>query len=553
MIKRGIRFIETFFAKHALKEYWIPLGSVLLVNKLLNVYYLKWMVKGKAFFLTDYLGGHECCKNFTSVYHTASFIFSSLDNVYFSVPILFLTFFLFINRKKNQWMSLDEQLRKPTYIFVIFISAFSTWFYALSHYNFFLNSYFVFDRALLAILFVLLLRNTWLFPAFVYCITLWFMQFSYPLEQNSINDKKIIYEILIVFISFLCVNSYSKRGLWLFWVPVFALIGSNYLYPAVAKIQISPSITTWVLENDLSAHTVFAYDRGWFSWLSDSARQNTLHFFSKYTQVICSLTMVIEVGAVLLFVNRKLAIVLLFCFCCFHLGVFLESGIFFWKWISFNTALIFLLIVFKENFKPLFNGRFLVVGTFLICSAEYFFNPVKLGWWDYRYKNGFDYYVEDVTGKTFRISGSQIKPYEQTFTFQRLFYLVPDSVPIIDYFKLGYNGFHYLNNVTDTNEVRALLCNSTYKPFDHQKQAVFDDFCTKYFTNFNTAIKKENIAQLVDLTPEHIWVTKFLPNQFNGKTTVKRFWVVFRQGFYLEEKLYILSSDKIFEKKLNNY
>lgn len=349
------------------------------------------------------------------------------------------------------------------------------------------------------------------------------------------------------------INAYKKNDLVIFWITLLALIGANYFIPAVAKIHISPNYHEWITENDLSVHAAFAYGRGWLSFLSEPTHQSILSFYEKYSVGICVATMVIELGALFLLANRLFAITFLLLFCCFHLGVFFESGIFFWKWISFNVALAVCLMVFKNSFnKRLFTTRNFAASVFLIVFSLYLFNPVQLGWWDYRYKNEFVYSVEDNQGRGFRISGSQLKPYEQVFTFQRLFFLVPDTVPVINYFKLGYAGFNYLNRVTNVDSVKAFLRQSTYKPYNATKVAQFDHFCQKYFMAKNNAIAQHNVLKQLDITPEHIWTTKFLKNQYPGNVPIRKFRIDFRQYYCGNKKLYLLSSNTVFEKTINS-
>lgn len=176
--------------KELKSSFWITLLALLAVNKLLSIYYLGWVFNGKSFLLSGIPGTAKEISD-GSIYEHASFLLASFNNLFLTIPVLLLTLYLFLFRKQNEWSYTNDDLQKPTKIFVLFVSSFLVWFFAFSQYNFFLDNFFGLERVTLLELFFLLCRYNWLLPAFLYLIVLCLAQFSYPLGLNSITEKKL--------------------------------------------------------------------------------------------------------------------------------------------------------------------------------------------------------------------------------------------------------------------------------------------------------------------------------------------------------------------------
>ena len=93
-------------------------------------------------------------------------------------------------------------------------------------------------------------------------------------------------------------------------------------------------------------------------------------------------TLVSELGALITLCNRRLAQIILLSLDAMHLGIFILTGVFFWKWMLFNLAIVLALQTLPKNKFPL--PIFLGSVLFIIFAARSHFFVVDLGWFDTR-------------------------------------------------------------------------------------------------------------------------------------------------------------------------
>ena len=385
----------------------------------------------------------------------------------------------------------------------MFVVAFTTWFYSFSAYNYYFDRLYIFDRLLLVFCFILLFRTPKILPLFILLTVLWVTQFSHPLGNNSITDKKIIYEMMIVFLSYLSINSLKKINLKYFWVIIFALIGTNYFIPGLHKLIISPNYYEWITENQISNLVLNAHSRDWLTFISDNNFLLLVSIIKDYNIVITVSTIILEISGLFILNNRKLTIFLLLSFIIFHIIIFLTSGVFFWKWILFNLCIYFLLLKYKNEFKDLYNNSNRILVIILISLSPIIFNPVWLGWWDININNTFKYYTK-INNEECQISGNLFKPYEQLFTFS---WHIKDFVNLkSNYYKLYLADYKMLEfSKAGKDIIRDTLENSLYKSTKRKK--IFDKFISKFLKN-----KIQNNF-LDNFHISHIWTNKYLKNE----------------------------------------
>lgn len=537
-----------FLKTDAIKQnQWIALIALLLIYKIYFVYFFYVLPIGFTKSILEKL--HLDNFIFSKIYEQDSFVLAACGYLYFIVPVVLLSAFLCFFSKKTSWENIDQDLLKPTKYFILFVALFTTWFFAFSSYNYYFDKPYYFDRFFIVLLFVLLFRYTWLLPVFLGTTFLWLAQFNFPLGAQSMTDKKIIYEILLLFLAYLTIKPVFKVKTYLFWIVLFSLIASNYFIPAIEKMRIGPTWYSWMSENELWVHLRSAFSRHWMSFL-DSEQKDKLYRIAEKTNFLMIIyTIIVEVFAIFILYKRKFAITLLILFSILHIGIFIESGIFFWKWILFNLSLATILIVYKESFVQLFTTKNFYISVCIIILSPWVFQPVKLAWWDVPFYEVIQYEVTDKKNQKFVMAGNQMRPYEQYFTFGRMNFLIPDSVPVVGLSTTDYNKFCELKKM-DFENINDWVDKNKMHTYDSVLLRTFDNFVLTFFKNYNKHFVSNDIYVPRFATPDHIWTGKYPLNKFPEKSEIKYFKVKFLQYYQTGTQNYLLNEKYIYEKEV---
>ena len=238
------------------------------------------------------------------------------------------------------------------------------------------------------------------FPAwglFVLTYVIWYKSTSATFlgQHISYTDYMPLIEIgmLLVFGTFLSVNVKripkwlaldaieAKERMGYFFILCISVHMANYFYSGVKKITLDVNPISWVFDNQTHYLLLNARELGQLpiGFLPDG-------FIGFIFQLLDFV--LLPMNAVLL-VGQLLAIVALFrikwaawmtlFYDLTHIIIFIVSGIFFYKWIVLNTAVVMALHTMKGVLIP--NAvKVMIVGTIILSPAIFF--VAKLGWWD---------------------------------------------------------------------------------------------------------------------------------------------------------------------------
>ena len=470
-----------------------------------------------------------------------SFCLLSLNFLYILCPLILLIGLIFIN-KKNNWHTLStDYLYKPTRLFFCSIILLASIYNCFTPYNYYFNEYYIFDRLILLILGISFIWLPWLIPILILTCILWIRQQFVPLGYCSVLDKRLFYEIPLIFLAYLCVPKKISISLKYVWIVVFSLFASNYFVSGLGKLQIGPELHSWITDNNLFVHFIFSHQFGWLNFMNNKNIELITLFLSKYEVILCFFTVITELGAVLIGAFFKTAVLILSLLLIFHLGVFIESGIFFWKWVYVILLFLMVLFKYKSEFKFHFFSYFTFTAIAMFCIiSKKVFNPVELSWWDAKYNVRFEYFVNTSLENTRQISGHFFAPYEQYFTFQRLYGLVPNeimlpAIPFSDYLK-----YKELQCITP-DKCRNWRNNNKQPTYDAKEVEVLREFIITYFRNYNQH-KSKNLLSKIPWAP-HLWKDKFAFKKCPYIENVKEFSVVF-----VEESISGLKANETFRK-----
>ena len=243
--------------------------------------------------------------------------------------------------RRTTWQAIDSTCY--TRIFVFIIAAMFAWTYSTYQFNFYYNQSHLWDRLLLLGLLGLL----WVHPVFVMPFTFLVLciiqQALHPLPWATWiwPDKRLPLDVLILFNSFFLVQSFLPRKRHLFALLAFSLTGATYFQAAISKLAILQPSFTWLFENSLSNLFVSAYRvGGWLGFLSEDNITFLAGWLAWLDRPLGVATLLIEASALLLLSSRRVSRLCLLGFVIMHTGILMSTGIFFWKWIIFDLALL---------------------------------------------------------------------------------------------------------------------------------------------------------------------------------------------------------------------
>lgn len=459
-------------------------------------------------------------------FHSPSIILSSLLHPYF------LLGFLFIYLPVIVWVKTFRQMKfeyTTTDKILVFAPAFLlTWEAVTFDYNYFLGSGFYFDRVILIVLAVLLMRFPLLTPAFIAFSLVYRSQYNYPIGGFELFDKNMLFDILTMF--FVChyIKVILKDPLVPFSWLVICIISANYFYCGMAKIMISPHGYEWVFRNNIADLFINCHLRGWLANLNENTIHAMWKFFDTFHVLFQVITIIVELSAIFILRNRKLAIIILLFSFILHIAIFFCSGALFWRWMAMDIVLLVLLA--GKKMENVFSGkRYFIISVIVILTSVVWLKPLKIGWFDTPMNQYFTYEVEDEKGRVYPLEKNEMNPYHQWFQYDRFTWLVDkECLPITGFGTTGkYKVFEALKQ-TSPGELEELLLEYGVDYFRMKKTEKYTDFIRTYFHNKNLSAGKTRFFTY--LKPPHLHNTS-QGSEYKDQFPVKKFRVFYNLTF----------------------
>jgi len=262
-------------------------------------------------------------------------------------------------------------------------------------------------------------------------------------------------------------------------------------------------------------------------------------------------TMIIELLPLFVFFHRRMIWVVFPTCAAMHFGIFLASGIFFWKWILTNFAL--LALCFKglpAQCQDLFSRKDTAWGCLaIVLLTPWCSRPMQLGWYDCSFNSHYDIEVQCEGGAIYPLERSFMSPYDLNFAQNKLGYLNPDPVVVG---TLGATAdpliLSELNNARSLDDVIQLEQRLGKVHHSPKMASQFDRFLQNYFRNLNKMSTKP-ISPFGLSAPHHIW----FPVQENGycmQQSVEKVLVYHIRTLYQNNKIEQLSRELIHEVEI---
>ncbi|TND10619.1 MAG: hypothetical protein FD123_261 [Bacteroidetes bacterium] len=462
-------------------------------------------------------------------YHGCSILLSAFLHPLFTLGLILLYVpFLF---KKRFAKGLVISHTFADRLLVTVAALLLAWELGTYEYNYFLDHAFYFDRALLFILALLLFRFPVLVPVFLAFAFVYRSQFNYPVTGFPLFDKRLLYDLLVLFLSFWYIRILVPAFRIPFLFFALCLVASNYFASGFAKILISPHGTEWLLENKTSDLFANVRLRGWLDGTDPGTIASMRTFIEKSGFVFQCVVLLLELGAIFLLRSRRLAILVLVLLALMHAGIFIFGSMLFWKWMAIDLTLAAVLFFRKPAAENLFPGKkyfFLSIGIILLSFA--WLRPYTIGWHDTPFNQYFTYEVEDDSGRVYALAKNELNPYHQWIQYDQFLFLVNRPC-------LRVSGFGYTNNYALASAIRnsgpdgitALENAKGEKQYSEEKKKEYNEFMQRFFVNRNKRIGRSFFPSALH-APHHLynWSAE---NAYAGQAPVRIFRVIFNQTY----------------------
>ncbi|MEM9553853.1 MAG: hypothetical protein AAGC60_06325 [Acidobacteriota bacterium] len=364
--------------------------------------------------------------------------------------------------RRIAWPALDP--RRRIRLAVLVPAALLTWAVATFGHNHYFDQPYLADRLVLVVLCALV----WLHPLFVAPLTFALLAFSsqtlHPLPGSSWIwvDRRLPFDILVLFLAYLAVKALcAPRRPWLFPFMALCLAGGTYWHAALAKMSAGPTPWTWLLDNHTSNLLVSSHLAiGFAGFLELDTVLALARMVRPFDGVLNLVTLVIEASGLLLVVSRRLTHGVLLALVLLHCGIVFLSGIFFWKWILVDLALVWLVgrlhrdgalrdldpestadaddpessdaptpheslrarILRFAQPRGLYRPATTLAAVLLMLSLQSWSLVVPFAWFDSRVVNHFVIYGIDDERQRHRLDGRLFAPYDILLQQSRYFY-----------------------------------------------------------------------------------------------------------------------------------
>ncbi len=288
--------------------------------------------------------------------------------------------------------------------------------FALYEPNWFLGQFHLVDRVLLISLVVLAWWRPIALLPFTILGAVIASQFAVPLGRYTWNDKRLVFDVMLLFAIAAGAGLMRRReGLRAFVGALGVLVVSWYLIAGVGKIALS-----WPGREELSNMTRSAYLAG---WLTESSVGRAAELLAGLNGVLVPLTIAVEVAAVLLLAGRRCALAVLLATQGLHLGVFFVSGIFFWKWMVLEAALIIFFARCDRTTLAGFGPGLVLLALPFAALSPRLFGVSTLAWYDTPYSVNLHLEAVGASGSVYRLAPRDLAPYDVLLTQGRLGFL----------------------------------------------------------------------------------------------------------------------------------
>ncbi len=384
-----------------------------------------------------------------------------------------------------------------------------TWKYSFYRKNFYYNQRHILERALLVLSGVLSIIKPAFLILYLFFFELIFNQFSYPKFIKYTRTHLILpYGVLATTVLITIAHSIFHFTNETFTVLLISIYTSHYFFSGIKKLFVGNNFGYWILNNKFYHLFLHANYAGWLNRLTDKAVDLISIFLRKANILILLYTVIAEIFVLLIFFSWKLALMFSIVHLFFHIGVFLSTGINFWKWMMVNIFFaIGILNTETIILNIIFNTETATLGIYITIFSYFWATPRTLAWIDtglsnlYLLKNNKD---ENINPNIFSPYGVPINQgIQSSFKIADKEPVLTNNLGTIAQLRGVYNqDIHKELNKYNYNPEKIKQLKQTYgkKFFDNRKLKELKKLFNSYLKNKK---EKEQYKIINVLKPPH--------------------------------------------------
>jgi hypothetical protein len=449
------------------------------------------------------------------VYFDPSFTLSLLRQQPTALAVALATLALVVwlwlpaHRGRLGWSGLDPVGGLRWVVFAVAMAL--AWNYAAHPYSYFFDRAHVADRWLLVVLAAATLRSPLLIAPFALELAVTRVQWSHPINSMTAITDQLPLRVLAVVLGGAAWNAGRslaaraasaapprlRAGPWRLGPirlrsVVFAalcIVGFYYVTAGLGKLALGEGPFDWIFETHLENLHVASHLNGWLASVSDERILGSAAILARIGPLVAAATLAIELGTVAILARPLGTLAILAALVSMHLGIFVTTGIFFWKWMVLEVALGAWLgwrrdaaEIRRAYSAPLFLGSLAVIATLVATVAHN-----QFAWWNTRWTMLYQTEVIDAEGRVWVFDYADL-PTVEIFDLYK-----PDREP-------GWNTTAYgmtknqdlarMLQAGDPRDLQAFAAESAEyadTELNHRKRGAFLGYMTTYFRNRNRA------------------------------------------------------------------
>ena len=196
-----------------------------------------------------------------------------------------------------------------------------------------------------------------------------------------------------------------------------ALHFGNYFYSGLEKLIIGDAPLTWVLENKTNRLLLAAFETGQLpisspEWLAAL----TFDIMERGNIPLNAIVLVTQLFSLIAITRVRLLVLLTIFYDLVHVVIFLTTGIFFWKWILLNLAIVFAACQMRHVVIPKAFAAFLMA---VILVSPQLVQIAKLAWFDTSAVNAPSIEAVTSNGEAYRVPTNYFGPLSVVFAQHR--------------------------------------------------------------------------------------------------------------------------------------
>lgn len=328
-------------------------------------------------------------------------------------------------------------------------------------------------------------------------------QFLVPLGFISWTEMQVVLAFPVLFGAFWLVRGATgdRRG-DLFIFAWCCLLAATYWTSGLGKLRVD-----WLGHPHVSLLLLGAYANGWVSFLDTATVVRLSQALERFAGVLMFATVAIEAASLALLWRRWTLVVFLTLAIAFHLGAFALTGIFFWKWIVVDLCLLaYLLRDRRVATLPSFTSWRFAWSVVVIVSANWWFHPQNLTWFDTPLTYSLRFEGVDDEGRVHSLPAGFFRPYSEAVVMGTFAGVSPHAQLTT---AMGVTQDRSLAEALvaarSAAEVFRLERVLGHVRQDATTVAAFDAFVGRYAAHARCAAERDPLIVRVLGAPRHLW------------------------------------------------